>query len=47
MSTTLASPKRLAIAAVPVIGMIITPFLPFVSSPPFGWACPPRSSGWA
>jgi hypothetical protein len=33
MSTTLASPKRLAIAAVPVLGMIVTPFLPFVSAP--------------
>jgi hypothetical protein len=40
MSTTLASPKRLAIALTPVVGIVITPFLPFVSSPTFVFALP-------
>lgn len=40
MSTTLASPKRLAIALTPVVGIVITPFLPFVSSPTFVFGLP-------
>ena len=35
MSTSLASPKRLTIALIPVVGIIISPFLPFVSTPTF------------
>ena len=45
MSTALASPKRLAIAAVPVTGMIITPFLPFVSTPTL-WLGLPSAIVW-
>ena len=32
-SPTLASPRRLAIAAVPVVGFLATPLLPFVNGP--------------
>ena len=45
MSTTLASPKRLTIAAVPVLGMIVTPLLPFVSKPTF-WLGLPAAVVW-
>lgn len=40
MSTTLASPKRLTIALLPVVGIVITPFLPFVSTPTFVFGLP-------
>ena len=33
MSTHLASPGRIALPAVPALGMVITPFLPFASTP--------------
>jgi hypothetical protein len=35
----LASPQRVAMAMVPVIGFLITPFLPFAQEPTlwFGW----------
>ncbi len=45
MSTTLASPKRLTIASVPIVGMIITPFLPFVSTPTL-WLGLPSAIVW-
>jgi hypothetical protein len=45
MSTVLASPKRLAIAAVPTLGMILTPFLPFVSTPTL-WLGLPSAVVW-
>jgi hypothetical protein len=45
MSTALASPKRLAIAAVPVLGMIFTPLLPFVAKPTF-WLGLPAAVVW-
>lgn len=45
MSTALASPKRLTIALTPVVGIIITPFLPFVSSPTF-WFGLPAAAVW-
>lgn len=45
MSTTLASPKRLTIASVPILGMIITPFLPFVSTPTL-WLGLPSAIVW-
>ncbi|WP_136017914.1 hypothetical protein [Arthrobacter silvisoli] len=45
MSTVLASPKRLSIAAVPIIGMIATPFLPFVSTPTL-WLGLPAAIVW-
>ncbi|WP_120522067.1 hypothetical protein [Arthrobacter celericrescens] len=45
MSTVLASPKRLAIAAVPILGMILTPFLPFVSTPTL-WLGLPAAIVW-
>lgn len=45
MSTTLASPKRLTIAAFPVLGMIVTPFLPFVSTPTL-WLGLPAAIVW-
>ncbi|MEA5455645.1 hypothetical protein SPF06_13005 [Sinomonas sp. JGH33] len=40
MSTSLASPKRLAIALTPVVGIVVTPFLPFVSTPTFVFGIP-------
>lgn len=40
MSTALASPKRLAIAAVPVLGIVLTPLLPFISRPTFWFGLP-------
>ena len=45
MSTTLASPKRLAIAAVPVLGIVFTPLFPFVSTPTF-WLGLPAAVVW-
>jgi hypothetical protein len=45
MSTTLASPKRLAIAAVPVLGIVLTPLFPFVSTPTF-WLGLPAAIVW-
>ncbi|OFI38755.1 hypothetical protein BIU82_17555 [Arthrobacter sp. SW1] len=45
MSTTLASPKRLAIAAVPVLGIVFTPLLPFVHTPTF-WLGLPAAVVW-
>ncbi|MFJ3957509.1 hypothetical protein [Arthrobacter sp. NPDC090010] len=45
MSTALASPKRLTIALTPVVGIIITPFLPFVSTPTF-WFGIPAAAVW-
>ncbi|MFC8522329.1 hypothetical protein [Pseudarthrobacter sp. NPDC057230] len=45
MSTTLASPKRLAIAAVPVVGIVLTPLFPFISTPTF-WLGLPAAVVW-
>lgn len=45
MSTTLASPKRLAIAAVPVLGIVFTPLFPFISTPTF-WLGLPAAVVW-
>ncbi|WP_415857209.1 hypothetical protein [Sinomonas sp. G460-2] len=35
ISPALASPRRLTIALAPVVGIVVTPFLPFVSTPTF------------
>lgn len=40
MSTTLASPKRLTIAFVPLAGILATPLLPFISTPTFWFGLP-------
>ena len=45
MSTALASPKRLALAAVPVVGIVLTPLFPFVSTPTF-WLGFPAAVVW-
>lgn len=37
---TLASPRRLAIAAVPVVGFLATPLLPFVNGPHLWFGLP-------
>ena len=36
----LESPLRLAIAAVPIVGFVITPFLPFVNGPHLWFGVP-------
>lgn len=36
----LASPRRLAIAAVPILGFLLTPFLPFVNGPHLWFGVP-------
>ncbi|WP_396918350.1 hypothetical protein [Mycolicibacterium sp.] len=36
----LESPRRLAIAAVPILGFLITPFLPFVNGPHLWFGVP-------
>lgn len=36
----LTSPRRLAIAAVPILGFLITPFLPFVNGPHLWFGVP-------
>lgn len=40
MNVTLASPKRLAIAAIPVVGIFATPFLPFAYIPTLWFGIP-------
>lgn len=40
MNVTLASPTRLAIAAVPVVGIFATPFLPFAYIPTLWFGFP-------
>ena len=37
---TLATPRRIAIPAVPCLGMLITPFLPFTTSPTVWFGVP-------
>jgi hypothetical protein len=36
----LESPRRLAIAAVPILGFLLTPFLPFVNGPHLWFGVP-------
>ncbi|MEE6166949.1 MULTISPECIES: hypothetical protein [unclassified Mycolicibacterium] len=39
-SPVLESPRRLAIAAVPILGFLATPFLPFVNGPHLWFGVP-------
>lgn len=39
-SPVLESPRRLAIAAVPILGFLSTPFLPFVNGPHLWFGVP-------
>ena len=40
MNTILASPGRIALPAIPAVGMLITPFLPFATTPTIWFGMP-------